>query len=164
MRNRAGKPPTQRQLRVGEEVRHVLAWTIERGELRDPALAQPITVTEVRISPDLKNATAFVTPLGGGEAETKEILEALKRAKGFLRRIVARELSLRYAPEISFERDASFDEAGHIDMILHSPEVARDLNHDDNERDFDPDEVEDDESTDTAETNDSSDSSDGQAS
>ena len=152
MRNRAGKAPTQRQLRVGEEVRHVLAWTIERGELRDPALATPITVTEVRISPDLKNATAFVTPLGGGAEEMKEILEALKRAKGFLRRIVAKQLNLRYAPEISFERDGSFDEAGHIDMLLHSPEVARDLHHEADE---------DDEPSDAS---DSSDSGDGPAS
>ena len=137
MTHRAGKAPTQRQLRVGEEVRHVLAWTIERGELRDPALKTPITVTEVRISPDLKNATAFVTPLGGGATQMKEILEALKRASGFLRHTIAKQLNLRYAPKLSFERDDSFDEAGRIDKILHSPEVARDLAQPDDDEEED---------------------------
>ena len=138
MTHRAGKAPTQRQLRVGEEIRHALAWTMERGELRDPVLqATLITITEVRVSPDLKNATAFVTPLGGGDADVIEILKALKRASGYLRRMIAQTLNLRYAPSLAFERDESFDEAGRIATLLHSPDVARDLHYDDDEEDGD---------------------------
>ncbi|HEC14644.1 MAG TPA: 30S ribosome-binding factor RbfA [Rhodospirillales bacterium] len=123
---RDARAPTQRQLRVGEELRHALAWILERGEVHDPGLAgQAITVTEVRVSPDLKNATAFVMPLGGGEAET--IVDVLTRAKGFLRHRVAKDVNLRYAPRISFKADPSFDEAGRIEAILHDPLVARDL-------------------------------------
>lgn len=123
------KGPSQRQLRVGEELRHVLATVIERGELRDPALvATPITVTEVRLSPDLKNATCFVMPLGGGTVEeVKVVVDALERAKKFLRHAVVKRVNLRYAPTLNFVHDATFDEASHIDELLHTPEVARDL-------------------------------------
>lgn len=129
MNRRDGKIPSQRQLRVGEELRHALAWLLERGELRDPALGgNPLTVTEVRISPDLKNATCFVTPLGGGdEEEIAHVLEALERAKGFLRHELAERLNLKYAPKLSFAFDHSFDEAGLIDRLLHSDQVARDI-------------------------------------
>jgi len=121
--------PSQRQLRVGEEVRHALALILERGDLRDPALAKtPITVTEVRISPDLKNATCFITPLGGGEAQAvKEVVDAMEHAKKFLRHEVVKRVNLRFAPTLHFLHDASFDEAGHIDALLHRPEVARDI-------------------------------------
>lgn len=127
------KAPSQRQLRVGEELRHALAWILERGELRDPALATtPVTVTEVRVSPDLKNATCFVTPLGGGDAEAvKAVVEALGRARKFLRHEVVRKVNLKYAPQLHFQHDTSFDVAGHIDALLHQPDVARDLHHDD---------------------------------
>ena len=127
--------PSQRQLRVGEEVRHALAWILERGELRDPAIAEtPITVTEVRVSPDLKNATCFVTPLGGGDAAAvKAVVDALEHAKKFLRHEVARTVNLKFAPNLHFLHDTSFDEAGHIDALLHSPEVARDLEGGDDE-------------------------------
>lgn len=127
------KGPSQRQLRVGEEVRHALAWILERGELRDPAIAKtPITVTEVRVSPDLKNATCFVTPLGGGDAEAvKAVVDALEHAKKFLRHEVVRQVNLRFAPTLHFLHDSSFDEASHIDALLHSPEVARDLSDED---------------------------------
>lgn len=129
------KGPSQRQLRVGEEVRHALAWIIERGELRDPALAKtPVTVTEVSVSPDLKNALCYVTPLGGGDAAAvKAVIDALERAKKFLRHEVARRVNLKYTPALRFAHDTSFDEAGHIDALLHSPEVLRDLRHDDDE-------------------------------
>src|SRR3984893_18984531 len=91
------RPAGQRQLRVGEELRHLLAELLRPGELRDPALREAnIAVTEVRISPDLRNATAFVMPLGGANAT--EILAGLKRSSPFLRRLVAREVQLRYAP------------------------------------------------------------------
>lgn len=129
------KAPSQRQLRVGEELRHALAWILERGELRDPVLATtPVTVTEVRVSPDLKNATCFVTPLGGGDANAvAQVIDALGRARKFLRHEVVRQVKLKYAPQLHFEHDTSFDAAGHIDALLHRPEVARDLHHDDEE-------------------------------
>jgi len=118
--------PSQRQLRVGEEIRHALAWIIERGELRHPALTNvSLTVTEVRVSPDLRQATVFVAPFAAGEVEI--ILDALARAKGFLRRRVADAVQLRRAPDLSFRADDSFDEAGRISEILRQPEVARDI-------------------------------------
>lgn len=123
---RAFKPPSQRQLRVGEELRHVIANLIERGGFRDPDLiGRAITVTEVRISPDLRNATVFVLPLGGGENEP--ILAGLKRAKAFLRRELARAVKLRMVPELWFQADLTFDEASHIDRLLRLPEVRRDI-------------------------------------
>lgn len=122
----AAKPPSQRQLRVGEEIRHVLAGIFARAEVRDPDLADVlITVTEVRISPDLKRATAFVTRLGRSDIDRK--LPALRRAAPFLRRELARALRLRAVPDISFQADASLDYAMHINDVLHSPEVRRDL-------------------------------------
>jgi len=121
------KAPSQRQLKVGEEIRHALAWIIERGEIRDPGLkGTPVTVTEVRISPDLRNATAFVMPLGGGE-ETSGIVDALNRAAPFVRRQIGKAVKLRRLPAINFIVDGSFDEAGHIETLLNDPLVARDL-------------------------------------
>jgi ribosome-binding factor A len=118
--------PSQRQLRVGEEVRHALAQAFERGEVRDPALVgRSMTVTEVRISPDLKNATAFVMPLGGGEAE--EAVAALNRASSFLRGWVGKQVRLRHVPKLNFRFDDSFDEAAHLDSLLHDPRVLRDV-------------------------------------
>jgi len=143
----AGKPPSQRQLRVGEELRHALAEVLQRGDFHDPELAAlNVTVTEVRISPDLRNATAFVTPLGGGAMA--ETLAALRRAAPFLRGQIVRSINLRHAPTLSFEADTSFDYASRIDNILHSPAVARDLGHvngdDDEDEDDGWDEDEDD--------------------
>jgi ribosome-binding factor A len=124
--NTAGKPPSQRQLRVAEEIRHVLAGVFARGEIRDPELADvQVTVTEVRVSPDLKYATAFVTRLGRSDIAGK--LPALRRAAVFLRGEVAHALRLRYAPELSFQADTALDAAMHIEELLHSPQVARDL-------------------------------------
>ena len=120
------REPSQRQLRVGEELRHALAAIFERGVLRDPALAGVVlTVTEVRVSPDLRNATAYVMPLGG--AHRAEALEGLGRSAGFLRRELARAVKLRVAPTIGFALDNSFDHASRIDELLHRPEVERDL-------------------------------------
>lgn len=129
MTRRDGKTPSQRQLRVGEELRHSLAWLLERGDLRDPVLHNTsLTITEIRVSPDLKNATCFFTPLGGAsEEQVAEILSALDRAKGFLRHELAAKVNLRYAPKLSFEFDQSFDEAGRIEALLHSPQVAADI-------------------------------------
>jgi ribosome-binding factor A len=118
--------PTQRQLRVGEELRHALAALLSRGELRDPALQDAtVTVTEVRVSPDLKNATAFVMPLAG--RHTPEVLEGLRRSAGFLRSQLGREVPLRYTPSLAFALDTSFDHASRINELLHRPEVERDL-------------------------------------
>lgn len=115
----AGKMPSQRQLRVAEEVRHILAKIIQRGELHDPELADvAVTVSEVRISRDLKNATAFVTPLGSGEVDT--LVKAMARAASFIRQRVSQELNLRYVPAISFEADRSYDSADRISALLKS--------------------------------------------
>ncbi|HYM03253.1 MAG TPA: 30S ribosome-binding factor RbfA [Stellaceae bacterium] len=118
--------PSQRQLRVGEELRHVLARVLQRGELRDPALQDvTVTVTEVRVSPDLKNATAYVMPLGG--RHTAEVIAGLTRSAGYLRSQVARDVPLRSAPSLVFALDTSFDHASRINELLHRPEVERDL-------------------------------------
>lgn len=126
MTRQAAKAPSQRQLRVGEEIRHVLAELLARGRIRDPDLqGVTITVTEVRISPDLKNATAFVTPLGGGDMETT--VAALNRAAGFLRHELGGEIRMRTLPNLSFQPDRSFDEASRIDSVLQRERVRRDL-------------------------------------
>ncbi|MGH7044483.1 MAG: 30S ribosome-binding factor RbfA [Acetobacteraceae bacterium] len=120
------RPPTQRQLRVAEEIRHVLASVFARREFRDPELATAdITVTEVRLSPDLKNATAFVARLGRSDADA--LLPALDRAAPYLRAQVAHVLPLRFAPALSFQPDRALEQATAIEKLLHSPEVVRDL-------------------------------------
>src|SRR4029077_16867390 len=104
---------SQRQLRVGEELRHALAQLLRPGELRDPALRDAnVTVTEVRVSPDLRNATAFVMPLAGASAD--EIMAGLKRSAPFLKARVARSVELRQVPNIAFAFDTSFDSAARI--------------------------------------------------
>ena len=126
MKRRETKGPTQRQLRVAEEVRHVLAGVFARGAFRDPELADArITVTEVRMSPDLKHATVFVARLGRSDIDL--LLPALKRAAAFLRGEVAHAMRLRVAPELSFQPDGALEYASKIDRLLHAPEVARDL-------------------------------------
>lgn len=121
-----GKPPSQRQLRVGEEIRHALARILMSGALRDPALqGRSITVSEVRVSPDLKAATAFVTPLGGEDLEG--VVEALRHASPFLRGQLAREVRLRSIPRLSFEADRSFEEAAHIARLLESGKAGEDI-------------------------------------
>jgi ribosome-binding factor A len=118
--------PTQRQLRVGEEIRHILSDIFRRDMIRDYQLAGvAITVTEVRVSPDLRNATAFVTRLGRNDAD--KLLPALKRAAPFLRGQVAKAIRLRVSPDLSFQADTSIDYAMQVSTLLHRPEVARDL-------------------------------------
>lgn len=120
------KAPSQRQLRVGEEIRHVLVRIFGRGDLRDPALSDAnVTVTQVEVSPDLQNATAFVVPLGGGQGD--EIAGALNRAAGYLRGQLGREIQLRHTPRLVFEPDRSFDRADEVERLLRSPRVRRDL-------------------------------------
>lgn len=109
--------PSQRQLRVGEVVRHVLVEVLARGELRDPALADAsITVTEVKISPDLKAATAFVMPLGGRDEAT--VVAALDRCAPYLRGEIARMAGLRFAPTLRFAPDRSFERAQRVEQLL----------------------------------------------
>ncbi len=125
-RGGVSKAPTQRQLRVSEEIRHVLSAIFLRGQFRDPELADAkVTVTEVRISPDLKNATAFVARLG--RVDIDALLPALKRVAPWLRTQVAHEMRLRIAPAISFQPDTTLDYAMHVDALLRAPAVARDL-------------------------------------
>ena len=125
-RHAGARPPSQRQLRVGEEIRHALSALLLRGDLRDPDLKDAsITVAEVRVSPDLRNATAFILPLGGDRSD--EVLDALKRAAPYLRTQVSHTIRLRYAPNLSFQLDTSFDYADRISRLLHSDPVARDL-------------------------------------
>ncbi len=127
-RSPAGKAPSQRQLRVGEEIRHALSAVFLRGEIRDPVLHDvSITVTEVRVSPDLKHATAFVMPLGGGGARREEILAALTRVAPWIRGQIARAVQLRVSPMVGFRLDTSFDVADEIDAVFRRPEVAADL-------------------------------------
>jgi ribosome-binding factor A len=118
------KAPGQRQLRVGEEIRHALSEVLARGELRDPDLIDvSLTVSEVRISPDLRNATAFVVPLGSAVGDQQScdmapLLAALRRAAPFLRGRLGRVVKLRNTPALSFQADSSFDEASKIDALL----------------------------------------------
>lgn len=122
----AGKQKSPRQLRVGEELRHALARLFERGDMRDPDLrGASVTVTQVDCSPDLHNAIAYVMPLGGVDRE--RLLAAMRRAAPYFRSQLARMVELRHAPELHFRIDESFDYAGRINALLHSPDVARDL-------------------------------------
>jgi ribosome-binding factor A len=118
--------PSQRGLRVGEVIRHALAESLQRGDIHDPALEGVIiTIPEVRMTPDLKNATVFIVPLGGRGGE--EILAAFERNSRYLRGVVAKKVNLRYAPNLRFRLDSSFDEGDRIDALLRRPEVKRDL-------------------------------------
>ncbi len=126
MAKRFSKSRSQRQLRVGEELRHALAGVLGRGELRDPGVSgDPVTVTEVRVSPDLRNATAFFVPLGGGDATAA--LAGLNRAAPYLRTRVARLVHLKYAPRFTFVADTSFDYVHKIGLLLGDPAVAADI-------------------------------------
>jgi ribosome-binding factor A len=133
MTRRGDGAPSQRQLRVGEELRHALVRILSRGNLRDPELeGVRVTVTEVNVSPDLRNATAYIVPFGDGSAES--LAAALNRAAGYVRGQLAQEVKLRHAPGIRFEIDRSFDHASRIDQLLHDPRVVRDLAGDDGKR------------------------------
>lgn len=129
----SSKGPSQRQLRAGELVRHALVEIFQREDLREPALAGlSITVSEVRMSPDLKQATVFCAPLGASiDAEKHpEIYAALKRAAPHLRHLLGAKIDMKFTPALVFRADDSFAEARRIDELLASPKVARDLSHD----------------------------------
>lgn len=122
----AAKGPSQRMLRVGELVRHKLAEMLARGEIHDDELAgHVVTIPEVRMSPDLKLATAYVMPLGGEDVD--EVVASLERNKRYIRGEVSHAVNLKYAPDIRFRRDESFDEAMRIDALLASDKVRGDL-------------------------------------
>jgi ribosome-binding factor A len=117
--------PSQRQQRVAELIRHALAEVLSRGDLQDDVLTRNVTtIPEVRMSPDLKLATAYVMPLGGRDEEA--VLKALDKNRKLLRQEVARRVNLKFAPDLRFRRDESFDEAARIDALLRSERVARD--------------------------------------
>ena len=126
-------PPGQRQLRVGERIRHILADVLSRGHLTDPVLvhANMITVTAVEIGPDLKHATAYVMPLGGKNKEA--VVHALNRASGFFRTEIGHDLDLHYTPKISFRVDNSFENAAHIENLLRQDRVRKDVTAEDDE-------------------------------
>jgi ribosome-binding factor A len=124
--HRETKGPSQRQLRVGELVRHTLSELFTRGDVHDPVIqGHLITVPEVRMSADLRLATIYVMPLGG--RNTEEVLAALERNKKYLRGEIARGVNLKFAPEIQFRADERFDEAERIEKLLRTPRVRRDL-------------------------------------
>jgi ribosome-binding factor A len=121
---------SQRQLRVGELVRHALAEMLTRGEVHDPVIeSHLVTVPEVRMTADLRLATVYIMPLGGRDAE--EVVAAFERHKKFLRAELAHRINLKFAPDIRFRVDERFAEADRIEKLLHSPEVKRDLDHKD---------------------------------
>lgn len=121
-----------RLLRVGEQVRHVLSDILARGEVHDDVLASHmVSVTEVRMSPDLRHATVFVKPLLGKDEEA--VLKALRTNTAYLQREVAHRVKMKYAARLKFLADESFDEGSHIDKLLRDPKVARDLDQPDGE-------------------------------
>ena len=120
--------PSQRQLRVGELVRHALADMLTRGAVHDPVIqTHLITVPEVRMTADLQLATIYIVPLGGRDADA--VLAALERNKRFLRGEIARRVNLKFAPEIRFRLDERFDEVERIEKLLRTPAVQRDLDN-----------------------------------
>lgn len=121
----ASKGPSQRMLRIGELIRHKLSEMLVRGDIHDDVIAgHSITIPEVRLSPDLKIATVYVMPLGG--ADMKPVIEALTRNKKYIRAEVAHTLDLKYAPDLRFREDETFEEATRIDRLLDSPKVKQD--------------------------------------
>lgn len=125
MAPRDGKP-SNRPLKVGEELRHAISGVLMRGELHDPALdSSSITVSEVRISPDLKNATVFVLPLGGKNSDA--VIQSLASHAGAIRHLVARKVHMRHIPNFRFKLDETFERAGLVQRLLADPKVRQDV-------------------------------------
>ncbi|MHA7873095.1 MAG: 30S ribosome-binding factor RbfA [Hyphococcus sp.] len=121
--------PTQRQRRAGELIRHALAEILQREDLREPALqGLSVTVSEVRVSPDLKQATAYAAPLGG--AGQKDVVAALNKVAPYLRGLLGKKIEMKFTPALRFESDDTFAEAEKIDALLARPDVQRDLSND----------------------------------
>lgn len=143
-RSRAGAPqgPSQRQLRAGELIRHALVDVLREEEIHDPAMeGVSVTVTEVRLSPDLKHATCFVEPLGAGVASAPtaghvdEIVRALNDHARFLRGVLGRRIDMKFTPDLKFRHDESFDAAGRMDRLFSDPRVRADLERRDEDGD-----------------------------
>ena len=127
--SKSSAPPTQRQLRIGELIRHKLAEMLVRGDIHDDVIASHvITVPEVRLSPDLKLATAYVVTLG--DTDTAAVIEALMRNRRYIRAEVAQAVNLKFAPDIRFRRDETFEEASRIDQLLATSKVRQDVDED----------------------------------
>lgn len=125
-RKNAAKGPSQRQLRVGEVIRHRISELLSRGEIHDDALTRNIvTIPEVRMSADLRIATVYVMPLGGDDADA--VIKALANSQKFIRGAVARAVNLKFAPDLRFVKDNSFDEGMRMDALLNSEQVRRDV-------------------------------------
>lgn len=121
-----GEPLSQRQLRVGEMLRHALSDMLVRGEIHDDVLSNHVvTIPEVRMSPDLRIATAYVMPLGGKDADA--VVKALERNKRYIRGRLSQVVSLKFSPDVRFHYDDTFDEVSRIDALLKSPKVRRDI-------------------------------------
>jgi len=126
MKNQGNEEKSVRTLRVGEQVRHVLSEILQRGDVHDDTLASHlVSITEVRMSPDLRHATVFVKPLLGKDEDA--VLKALRTNTAFLQREVAHRVQTKYAAKLKFLADESFDEGSHIDALLRAPKVAQDL-------------------------------------
>lgn len=126
MKTERDRGPSVRVLRVGEQVRHILSDILARGDVHDDVLtSHPVSVTEVRMSPDLRHATVFVKSLLGRDEEA--VLKALRTNTAWLQKSVAGEMRMKYAAKLKFLSDESFDEASHIDALLRDPKVVRDL-------------------------------------
>ena len=127
--NKDPQDKSVRALRIGEQVRHVLSEILQRGDVHDETLAKHmVSITEVRMSSDLRHATVFVKPLLGKDEE--QVLKALRTNTAYLQREVATRIKMKYAAKLKFLADESFDEGSHIDQLLRAPQVARDLNED----------------------------------
>ena len=138
-RNASGpQGPSQRQLRAGELIRHALVEVLREEEIHDPAMeGVSVTVTEVRMSPDLKHATCFVEPLGAGvesaptAGHVEEIVKALNAHARFLRGVLGKHIDMKFTPDLKFRHDDSFDAAGRMDRLFNDPRVRADLERDD---------------------------------
>ena len=136
-RNAAGpQGPSQRQLRAGELIRHALVEVLREEEIHDPAMeGVSVTVTEVRLSPDLKHATCFVEPLGAGidsaptAGHVEEIVKALNAHARFLRGVLGKHIDMKFTPDLKFRHDESFDAAGRMDRLFNDPRVRADIEH-----------------------------------
>ena len=126
--------PSVRLLRVGEQVRHILSEILARGDVHDETLAKHmVSVTEVRMSPDLRHATVFVKPLLGKDEEV--VIKALRTNTAYLQREVAHRVKMKYPAKLKFRADESFDEGSHIDSLLRSPKVSQDLEEGESSKD-----------------------------
>ena len=134
--------PSQRQLRAGELIRHALVEVLREEEIHDPAMeGVSVTVTEVRMSPDLKHATCFVEPLGAGveaaptAGHVDEIVKALNAHARFLRGVLGKHIDMKFTPDLKFRHDESFDAAGRMDRLFNDPRVRADIEHVDDDQD-----------------------------